>query len=146
MSKEYQAKQAALTAEHIKKQDIIITTALIPGRPAPKLVSAEMVKSMKPGSVLVDLAVERGGNVEGVRSGETVELDGVKLVGIPNLAGRVPASASSLYARNLFSFIETLIDKSTKALAVNWDDELVKATALTRDGAVIHPNFQPKVA
>ena len=146
MSKEYQAKQAALTAEHIKKQDIIITTALIPGRPAPRLVTSEMVRSMKPGSVLVDLAVERGGNIEGVKSGETVELGGVKIVGVPNLAGRVAASASSLYARNLFSFIETLIDKSTKALAVNWDDELVKATALTRDGSVIHPNFQPKGA
>src|SRR6266487_5657736 len=144
MSKEYQAKQAALTAEHIKKQDIIITTALIPGRPAPRLVSSDMVKSMKPGSVLVDLAVERGGNVDGVKSGETVEMDGVKIVGVPNLAGRVAASASSLYARNLFSFIETLVDKSTKALAVNWDDELVKSTALTKDGAVIHPNFQPK--
>ncbi len=144
MSKEYQAKQAALTAEHIKKQDIVITTALIPGRPAPRLVSADMVKSMKPGSVLVDLAVERGGNVEGVRAGETVELDGIKVVGIPNLAGRVAASASGLYARNLFNFIETLVDKQTKALAVKWDDELVKATALTRDGAVIHPNFQPK--
>jgi NAD(P) transhydrogenase subunit alpha len=144
MSKEYQAKQAALTAEHIKKQDIIITTALIPGRPAPRLVTAEMVASMKPGSVLVDLAVERGGNVEGVKPDAVTEINGVKLVGYTNLAGRVPASASSLYARNLFSFIETLIDKSTKALAVNWDDDLVKATALTRDGAVIHPNFQPK--
>src|ERR1700724_2652035 len=144
MSKEYQAKQAALTAEHIKKQDIIITTALIPGRPAPKLVSAEMVKSMKPGSVLVDLAVERGGNVEGAKVGEVAEIDGIKIVGYTNVAGRVAASASSLYARNLFNFIETLIDKSTKALAVKWDDELVKATALTRDGAVIHPNFQPK--
>jgi proton-translocating NAD(P)+ transhydrogenase subunit alpha len=144
MSKEYQAKQAALTAEHIKKQDIVITTALIPGRPAPRLVSVDMVKSMKPGSVLVDLAVERGGNVEGVRANETVDLDGIKVVGIPNLAGRVAASASGLYARNLFNFIETLVDKQTKALAVKWDDELVKATALTRDGAVIHPNFQPK--
>ena len=144
MSKEYQAKQAALTAEHVKKQDIVITTALIPGRPAPKLVSAEMVKSMKPGSVLVDLAVERGGNVEGARPGEVVDADGVKIVGYTNVAGRVAASASSLYARNLFSFIETLIDKTSKSLAVNWDDELVKATALTRDGAVIHPNFQPK--
>jgi NAD(P) transhydrogenase subunit alpha len=144
MSKEYQAKQAALTAEHIKKQDVVITTALIPGRPAPRLVSLDMVKAMKPGSVLVDLAVERGGNVEGVRSGETVELDGVKIVGFPNLAGRVAASASGLYARNLLSFIETMVDKSTKALAVNWDDELVKATALTKDGKVVHPNFQPK--
>jgi NAD(P) transhydrogenase subunit alpha len=146
MSKEYQAKQAALTAEHIRKQDIVITTALIPGRPAPRLVSAEMVASMKPGSVLVDLAVERGGNVEGVRSGETAEVGGVKLVGIPNLAGRVPASASSLYAKNLFAFVETLIDKETRAVAVNWDDDLVKATALTRDGAIVHPNFQPKLA
>src|SRR5487761_1971434 len=144
MSKEYQAKQAALTAEHIKKQDIIITTALIPGRRAPRLVSAEMVKSMKPGSVLVDLAVERGGNVEGARPGEVADIGGIKIVGFTNVAGRVAASASSLYARNLYSFIETLVDKSTKALAVNWDDELVKATALTRDGAVIHPNFQPK--
>jgi H+-translocating NAD(P) transhydrogenase subunit alpha len=144
MSREYQAKQAALTAEHIKKQDVIITTALIPGRPAPRLVTMEMVKSMRPGSVLVDLAVERGGNVEGVRLNEIVEVDGVKIIGFPNLAGRVPASASSLYARNLFAFIETMIDKAAKALAVNWDDDLVKATALTRDGAVIHPNFQPK--
>jgi NAD(P) transhydrogenase subunit alpha len=144
MSKEYQAKQAALTAEHIKKQDVVITTALIPGRPAPKLVSGEMVKSMKPGSVLVDLAVERGGNVEGARAGEVVDADGIKIVGYTNVAGRVAASASGLYARNLFSFIETLVDKANKKLAVNWDDELVKATALTRDGAVIHPNFQPK--
>src|SRR3954451_12889739 len=144
MSKEYQAKQAALTAEHIKKQDVIITTALIPGRPAPRLVTMEMVKSMRPGSVLVDLAVERGGNVEGVKLGETVEIEGVKIIGFPNLAGRVATSASSLYARNLFSFIETMIDKTNKALAVNWDDDLVKATALTKDGPIIHPNFQPK--
>ncbi len=144
MSKEYQAKQAALTAEHIKKQDIIITTALIPGRPAPKLVSADMVKSMKPGSVLVDLAVERGGNVEGVKAGEVTDVNGVKIVGFANLAGRVAASASGLYAKNLLAFIETLVDKATKSLAVKWDDELVKATALTKDGAVIHPNFQPK--
>ncbi|HZR87845.1 MAG TPA: Re/Si-specific NAD(P)(+) transhydrogenase subunit alpha [Bradyrhizobium sp.] len=146
MSKEYQAKQAALTAEHIKKQDVVITTALIPGRPAPRLVSLDMVKTMKPGSVLVDLAVERGGNVEGVKSGETSEVEGVKIVGFPNLAGRVAASASGLYARNLLSFIETMVDKSSKALAINWDDELVKATALTKDGKVIHPNFQPKGA
>ncbi|MDR3468947.1 MAG: Re/Si-specific NAD(P)(+) transhydrogenase subunit alpha [Xanthobacteraceae bacterium] len=146
MSKEYQAKQAQLTADHIKKQDVVITTALIPGRPAPRLVSAEMVRSMKPGSVLVDLAVERGGNVEGARPGEVAEVDGVKIVGFTNVAGRVAASASALYARNLFAFVETLIDKPSKALAVKWDDDLVKATALTRDGAVIHPNFQPKTA
>jgi NAD(P) transhydrogenase subunit alpha len=146
MSREYQAKQAALTAEHIKKQDIVITTALIPGRPAPRLVSADMVRSMKPGSVLVDLAVERGGNVEGVRPGEVADVGGIKIVGYTNVPGRIAASASSLYARNLIAFVETLVDKQAKALAVKWDDELVKATALTKDGAVIHPNFQPKTA
>jgi proton-translocating NAD(P)+ transhydrogenase subunit alpha len=146
MSKEYQAKQAALVAEHIKKQDIVITTALIPGRPAPRLISADMVKSMKPGSVLVDLAVERGGNVEGAKAGEVVEVDGVKIVGHLNVPGRLAASSSGLYSRNLYAFLENLVDKKTKALAVNWDDEIVKATALTRDGAVIHPNFQPKSA
>src|SRR6187399_234133 len=144
MSKEYQAKQAELTASHIAKQDIVITTALIPGRPAPKLVSAEQVASMKPGSVIVDLAIEAGGNVELAKAGETVDLDGIKIVGYTNVAGRVAQSASSLYTRNLFNFIETMVDKASKTLAVNWDDELVKATALTKEGAVIHPNFQPK--
>ena len=146
MSKEYQAKQAALVAEHIQKQDIVITTALIPGRPAPRLISADMVKSMRPGSVIVDLAVERGGNVEGAKAGQVVEINGVKIVGHLNVPGRLAASSSSLYARNLLSFMEILIDKKTKALAVNWDDEIVKATALTRDGAVVHPNFTPKTA
>jgi NAD(P) transhydrogenase subunit alpha len=146
MSKAYQEKQAALVAEHIKKQDIVITTALIPGRPAPRLISAAMVQSMRPGSVIVDLAVERGGNVEGVKPDQVTDVNGVKIVGYRNVPGRLAASASSLYARNLFNFVELLIDKKTKALAVNWDDEIVKATALTRDGAVIHPNFQPKTA
>ena len=146
MSKEYQAKQAALVAEHVKKQDIVITTALIPGRPAPRLISAEMVRSMRPGSVIVDLAVERGGNVEGVKPDAVTDVNGVKIVGYRNVPGRLAASASSLYARYLFNFVELLIDKKTKTLAVNWDDEIVKATALTRDGAVIHPNFQPKPA
>jgi NAD(P) transhydrogenase subunit alpha len=142
MSKEYQAKQAALTAEHIAKQDIVITTALIPGRPAPKLVSAAMVASMKPGSVIVDLAVERGGNVEGAVAGEVVTTaNGVKIVGYLNVPGRVAASASLLYARNLFAFVETLVDKTTKQLAIKRDDDLVKATMLTDGGAVVHPNF-----
>src|SRR5215470_13902806 len=145
MSKEYQAKQAALVAEHIKKQDIVITTALIPGRPAPRLVSSDMVASMRPGSVIVDLAVERGGNVEGAKPGELAEVNCVKIVGYSN-PGRLAASASSLYARNLYAFLEILIDRKTKALAVNWDDDIVKATVLTRDGAVVHPNFQPKTA
>jgi NAD(P) transhydrogenase subunit alpha len=146
MSKEYQAKQAALVAEHVKKQDIVITTALIPGRPAPKLITAEMVRSMRPGSVLVDLAVERGGNVEGAQPGGVADINGVKIVGYLNVPGRLAASASALYARNLLSFLDTMVDKKTKTLAVNWDDELVKATMLTRDGAVVHPNFKPKSA
>lgn len=144
MSAEYRAKQAALVAEHIKKQDIVITTALIPGRPAPRLVTAEMVASMKPGSVLVDLAVERGGNVEGAKAGEVAAVGDVKIVGYLNVPGRIAASASALYARNLYAFVETMIDKANKTLAVNWDDELVKATNLTRDGAVVHPAFAPK--
>ncbi len=142
MSKEYQAKQAQLTAEHISKQDIVITTALIPGRPAPKLVSAAMVASMKPGSVLVDLAVERGGNVEGAVAGAVITLDnGVKIVGHLNVPGRVAASASLLYARNLFAFLETMIDKAAKTISIDRDDELVKATMLTDAGSVVHPNF-----
>jgi H+-translocating NAD(P) transhydrogenase subunit alpha len=146
MSKDYQAKQAALVSEHIKKQDIVITTALIPGRPAPRLISKDMVASMRPGSVIVDLAVERGGNCELAQAGEVVESGGVKIVGHRNVPGRIAASASSLYARNLFAFLEILVDKNAEALAVNWDDEIVKATALTRDGAVIHPSFAPKSA
>ena len=143
MSAEYQAKQAALVTTHIAKQDIVITTALIPGRPAPKLVSAEMVKSMRAGSILVDLAVERGGNVEGAKFNERVDVGGVRIIGYSSPI-RLAASASALYAKNLFAFVETMIDKTTKVFAVNFDDELVKATCLTRDGAIVHPNFQTK--
>jgi NAD(P) transhydrogenase subunit alpha len=142
MSKEYQAKQAALTAEHIAKQDIVITTALIPGRPAPRLISAAMVASMKPGSVIVDLAVERGGNVEGAAAGQVVATaNGVKIVGHLNVPGRVAASASLLYAKNLYAFLETMVDKAEKRLSIKRDDELVKATMLTDGGAVVHPTF-----
>ncbi len=101
---------------------------------------------MKPGSVIVDLAVERGGNVEGAKFGEVVETNGVKIAGYANVPGRLAASSSSLYAKNLFAFLEILIDKKTKTLAVNWDDEIVKATALTRDGAIVHPNFAKTAA
>ncbi|MGA3339693.1 MAG: NAD(P) transhydrogenase subunit alpha [Methylocella sp.] len=143
MSAEYKAKQAALTASHIASQDIVITTALIPGRPAPVLVTAAMVESMRPGSVIVDLAVERGGNCELSKPGETVvSKNGVKIVGPINIAGRLPATASALYAKNLLAFIETLIDPKTKSLAIKWDDELVKATLLTKDGVLAHPSFQ----
>ena len=144
MSPEYQAKQAALTASHIAKQDIVITTALIPGRPAPKLITADMVATMRPGSVIIDLAVERGGNCELAKPGEVVvTANGVKIVGHLNVAGRLAATASALYAKNLLAFVETLIDKDSKSVSIKWDDELVQATALTKDGAIIHPNFQP---
>ena len=146
MSAEYQAKQAALTAEHIKKQDIVITTALIPGRPAPKLITGEMVHSMRPGSVIVDLAVERGGNVEGAVAGQVVQVGPAKIVGHLNVPGRLAASASALYSKNLYTFVETMIDKKEKTLAINWDDEIIKGTLLTRDGAIVHPNFMPKPA
>ncbi len=141
MSKEYQAKQAALVADHIAKQDIVITTALIPGRPAPKLVSRDMLKSMRSGSIAVDLAVERGGNIEGAEPGKVVDVEGVKVIGYLNVPGRIAASASLLYAKNLVTFLETLVNKDSKALRVVPEDELVKATMLTHGGAVVHPNF-----
>ncbi|KAA0701035.1 Re/Si-specific NAD(P)(+) transhydrogenase subunit alpha [Neorhizobium sp. P12A] len=141
MSKDYQAKQAALVAEHISKQDIVIATALIPGRPAPRLVSRDMLKSMRPGAVAVDLAVERGGNIEGAQAGGIAEVEGVKVIGFANMPGRVPASASLLYAKNLVTFLETMVNKETKTLGLNLDDELIKATMLTHDGVVVHPSF-----
>ena len=138
MSKEYQAKQAALISEHIKKQDIVITTALIPGRPAPRLVTAAQVASMRPGSVIIDLAVEQGGNVEGAKAGETVETaNGVKIVGIPNLAGRVAADASALYARNLVAFATLLVKEG--ALAPDLEDEILKAAMVTHGGQITNP-------
>ena len=146
MSEDYRRQQAELVASHIAKQDVVITTALIPGRPAPRLISRAMVESMRPGSVIVDLAVERGGNVELARPGEVVDHNGVQILGHLNVPGRLAASASSLYAKNLYAFVETLVDKGSKALKVNWDDEIVKATALTRDGAVVHPAFQGSAA
>ena len=140
MSPAYQEKQRALITETIKKQDIVITTALIPGRKAPILVTEAMVRSMKPGSVLVDLAVEQGGNVEGSKPGEVVDIDGVKIVGHLNVPSRNAIDASMLYSKNLLNFLTPLIDKE-KGLTINWDDEIVKGTALTRDGALVHPNF-----
>jgi H+-translocating NAD(P) transhydrogenase subunit alpha len=141
MSAEYKAKQAALVAEHIAKQDIVITTALIPGRPAPRLVSKDMVAAMKPGSVIVDLAVERGGNVEGAVAGKVVMVGDVKIVGHLNVPGRIAASASLLYAKNLVSFLETMVSKETKLFSINPEDELAKATLLTHGGKVVHPAF-----
>jgi NAD(P) transhydrogenase subunit alpha len=139
MSEAYRKKQAALIAETIRKQDIVITTALIPGRPAPVLVSEDMLRSMKPGSILIDLAAEQGGNCPLTKAGETVDIGGVRIVGAVNLAGRLAADASSLYARNLFNFVSPLIDKATKALKIDWNDDIIKGTCLTRDGEVVHP-------
>ncbi|AXV16216.1 NAD(P)(+) transhydrogenase (Re/Si-specific) subunit alpha [Neorhizobium sp. SOG26] len=146
MSEAYQAKQAALVAEHIAKQDIVITTALIPGRPAPRLVTRAMLASMRPGSVAVDLAVERGGNIEGSEKGKITTIEGVCVIGYANVAGRIAASASALYARNLYAFLETMVDKSTKDFALNLEDELVKATMLTHGGSVVHPTFAAAAA
>jgi NAD(P) transhydrogenase subunit alpha len=142
MSEAYQAKQAALIAETIKKQDIVITTALIPGRKAPVLVTEEMVKSMKPGAVIVDLAVEQGGNCPLVELGQVIEKHGVKIVGHANVPSRLAADATALYAKNLLNFVTLLIDKESKQLKVNWEDEIVKGVALTKGGQVIHPTFQ----
>jgi NAD(P) transhydrogenase subunit alpha len=140
MSKEYQAKQTALIAETIKKQDIVITTALIPGRKAPVLVTEEMVKTMKPGSIIVDLAVEQGGNCPLSKPDQVVETDnGVIIMGYTNLPARLAVDTSSLYARNLFNFVSLIVDKKTGALALNWDDDIVKGSGLTRDGQVVHP-------
>lgn len=141
MSAEYQAKQAELITGHIAKQDIVITTALIPGRPAPKLVSAAQVASMKPGSVLVDLAIEQGGNVEGAKLDEVVvTANGAKILGKPNLPGRIAADASALYARNLFAFAGLFLDKEGK-FAPDFEDEILKAALVTKDGAIVHPNL-----
>ena len=139
MSAEYQAKQAELVSSHIAKQDIVITTALIPGRAAPRLVSAAQVASMRAGSVLVDLAVEQGGNVEGVKPGEVlVTGNGVKILGIPNLPGRIATDASALYARNLLAFSTLLLDKEGN-LGPDYEDEILKAALVTQGGKVVHP-------
>lgn len=141
MSAEYQKKQQALIEETIKKQDIVITTALIPGRKAPVLVTEAMVRSMKPGAVIVDLAVEQGGNCELSKPGSVEIVGGVKIVGNLNVPSRLATDASALYAKNLLNLLALVIDKEKKELAINYDDDIVKGIALTRDGTVIHPNF-----
>ncbi len=146
MSKDYQQKQAELTASHIAKQDIVITTALIPGRPAPVLVTREMVESMKPGSIIVDLAVERGGNCPLSKLGKVVTHNSVKVIGYANVPGRVSTSSSSLYARNLKAFVETMVDQENGALKVDWEDEIIKATLLTKGGKVVHANLATQKA
>jgi NAD(P) transhydrogenase subunit alpha len=142
MSDDYKRQQAELIAETIKKQDIVITTALIPGRAAPVLVTEEMVRSMKQGSVIVDLAVEQGGNCTLSKPGEIVEVNGVSIVGHLNMPSRIAVDASALYARNLYNFLTPLVDAETKTLKINREDEIVKASLVTADGQIVHPNFQ----
>jgi len=144
MSAEYQAKQAALVTEHIAKQDIVITTALIPGRPAPVLVSEAQAKSMRPGSVIIDLAVSQGGNCPLSKADEIVDIGGVKIAGFSNLPARLPSDSSALYAKNLLALLPLLTDKDTKAYAPAWDDEIVKGAMLTRGGAIVHAAISPQ--
>jgi NAD(P) transhydrogenase subunit alpha len=139
MSAEYRAKQAALVADHIRTQDIVVTTALIPGRKAPVLVTEEMVTTMKPGSVIVDMAVEQGGNCPLSEYGKVVEKHGVKIVGPANLPAELPTDSSSLFSRNLLNFVTPMVDKETRALKIDLADEVVKGTLVTRDGQVVHP-------
>jgi H+-translocating NAD(P) transhydrogenase subunit alpha len=139
MSEDFKKKQAQVVADHLKKQDIVITTALIPGKPAPLLVTAEMVESMKTGSVIVDLAAEAGGNCALTEPGKVVVRHGVKIVGHRNVPGRLPRDASALFARNVFNFLSPHVDKESKSLSFKWDDETVQGTLVTRDGKVVNP-------
>ncbi|NQZ14773.1 MAG: Re/Si-specific NAD(P)(+) transhydrogenase subunit alpha [Alphaproteobacteria bacterium] len=144
MSDSYKKKQAKLVEETLAKQDIVITTALIPGRPAPKLITEAMVKSMKPGSVIVDMAVDMGGNCELSEGGKVVTKHGVTIVGHHNTPGRLPTDASNLYAKNLLNLLGLIIDQDTKDIVIDWDDEIIKGIALTKHGELIHPNFGGK--
>ena len=139
MSEDYRRKQAELIAATIARQDIVITTALIPGRPAPVLVTEDMVRTMRPGSVIVDLAVEAGGNCPLSELGRTVRRHGVTIIGPANLPSDLAEDASLLYARNLYNFLAPLVDKETGKLAIDWEDEIVKGALIARDGAVVHP-------
>jgi NAD(P) transhydrogenase subunit alpha len=146
MSAEYQAKQAQLVTEHIAKQDIVITTALIPGRAAPVLITEAQAKSMRPGSVIIDLAVAQGGNCPLSKPDALVEAGGVKIMGFTNLPARLPSDSSSLYAKNLLALLPLLTDKDSKAFAPAWDDEIIKGAMLSKGGALIHPHFAPASA
>ena len=143
LTPEEQAEQARMVAEHLKSQDIVVTTAQIPGRTAPRIVTAEMVKSMKAGAVVLDMAAESGGNVEGSVPGETIEVGGVKLIGARNLPGRIAPATTVLYAKNLLNFVQLLVDPKGQELKIDTNDELIKGTLLTTGGAVVHDAFKP---
>ena len=142
MSEDYKRKQSELIAETLKKMDVVITTALIPGRAAPRLITSEMISHMKPGSVLLDLAVESGGNIEGSKLGEVVETHNVKIIGKPNLPSSVAQDASMLYSKNIFTFISTFFDKDIKQFKINQEDEIIQGVLLTYDGEIVHPLFK----
>ncbi|GAO97813.1 NAD(P) transhydrogenase subunit alpha part 1 [Caedimonas varicaedens] len=144
MSADYQKRQAEKIHEAVQKSDIVITTALIPGKPAPRLVTDSMVRDMKEGSVIVDMAVEAGGNVEGSALAQVTEKHGVKICGYANLPSRIARDASALYARNIFNFLNLLWDKEQKKLNINLEDDIIKATAITQKGKIIHPQFASK--
>jgi NAD(P) transhydrogenase subunit alpha len=146
VSEDFQRRANEVIATHLEKADVCITTALIPGRPAPRLVTAEMARRMRPGSVIVDLAVAQGGNCPLSKPDQVVDVGGVKIMGFSNLPARLPADASSLYARNLFALLPLLTDKESKAFAPAWDDEIIQGAMLTRGGALVHPHFAPKSA
>ena len=146
MSDDFKRRQAEFVAKHIAKQKIVITTALIPGRQAPRLVTADMVRAMAPGSVIVDLAVEQGGNVELSRRGEVIDVGGVIIIGFENVPGRLAQDASNLYARNLLNFVSAFVNKETRAFEPDWNDDIIKGVALTRDGKIVHPTFAPAPA
>jgi H+-translocating NAD(P) transhydrogenase subunit alpha len=143
LTPEEQAEQARMVAEHLKTQDIVVTTAQIPGRKAPRIITADMVKSMKPGAVVLDMAAESGGNVEGSKPGKTVTVGGVKLIGARNLPARIAPATTVLYAKNLMNFVQLLVDATTKELKIDTGDELIKGTLLTTGGAVVHDAFKP---
>jgi NAD(P) transhydrogenase subunit alpha len=147
MPPEYFEKQKEVVAKHITKQDIVITTALIPGRPAPVLITKSMVESMKPGAVIVDLAVEAGGNCPLSKLDEVVtNKNGVKILGFGNVAGRLAEDASQLFAKNLLNFITPLVNSETKEMAIDWKDEIVLGTLVTRDGQIVHPMILEKTS
>ena len=139
MNEEYKRKQGALIHETLKTHDVIITTALIPGKPAPELIGETMLKDMKPGSVIVDLAAESGGNCPETEAGKVIVKYGVTLIGYTNMPGRAPVDASALYARNLVNFIAPMIDPETKALAIDRNDEIIAGTLITYEGKIVHP-------
>lgn len=146
MSASYKKKQAELVEKHIAKQDIVITTALIPGRPAPKLITSAMVKSMKAGSVIVDLAVETGGNCEDSKTGEVYVKNDVTIIGHMNVPSRLAADTSALYARNILSLLNLINDTDSKKIAIDWEDDIIKGVCMTRGGEIVHPNFATKTA